>query len=426
MRKYFLTSLGVLILFVCWAAITHKATAQTAPVPSESSMTREQLEAQIQEKGKRLEELNRQLEANRKVLNETQRQKSGLQKDLKTIESGIQQLNLSIKGDQLMLDKLGYEISALNSDLVDIKSSMDNKRLAVGAALNQLQRKDKADNLLYVFLRNETLAEGVMESSSLLQLQSRMRLDIANLKNLHEAYVQKLSEVGNKKEQVSYHFKNATNKKIVVEDQKQERQELLQQTKNKESLYAQQIAKLKQEQEKIAQEIEALDAILRTKIDSKLLPSPRSGVLATPVVGGVTTQDYGATAFAQSGYKGKWHNGLDIGAPTGTPVVAVADGEVAASGNQDNFCNKGAYGKFVVIKHTNNLTSLSAHLSRYIVTPGQSVKRGDIIGYVGKTGYATGPHLHLTIFATQTFYMRESRSCGPMPQGGDLNPAGYL
>jgi len=101
---------------------------------------------------------------------------------------------------------------------------------------------------------------------------------------------------------------------------------------------------------------------------------------------------------------------------------------VAETGNQDKFCPKGAYGRFIVINHTNNLTTLYGHLSLIdpSIAKGVIVKRGDIIGYVGKTGYATGPHLHLTVYASATFYMGKSRSCGPMPYGGYLNPADYL
>jgi murein DD-endopeptidase MepM/ murein hydrolase activator NlpD len=83
----------------------------------------------------------------------------------------------------------------------------------------------------------------------------------------------------------------------------------------------------------------------------------------------------------------------------------------------------------------NGLTTLSAHLSRYVVENGESVTRGQLIGYVGKTGYATGPHLHFTIFASNTIPpasagfpegTQASRVCGPMPVGGDVNPMQYL
>jgi len=177
----------------------------------------------------------------------------------------------------------------------------------------------------------------------------------------------------------------------------------------------------------VAVRTSAIELFLRTKIDPALLPKLEPGVLGFPLENiKRITQGYGSTEFAQYGYKGKWHNGVDMGAPIGTPVLSAEDGKVFAIGNQDAYCYKGAYGKFIVIHHENNLTTLYAHLSKIAVDEGQEIKRGEVIGYVGSSGYATGSHLHLTVFAQPTFYMGPSKVCGPMPFGGDLNPLGYL
>ena len=82
------------------------------------------------------------------------------------------------------------------------------------------------------------------------------------------------------------------------------------------------------------------------------------------------------------------HLGVDYGAPVGTPVRTVGDGVVEFAGNQ------GGFGNVVYIKHRNHHTTVYAHLSRIGVRKGQSVGQGDIIGAVGATGWATGPHLH--------------------------------
>ena len=82
------------------------------------------------------------------------------------------------------------------------------------------------------------------------------------------------------------------------------------------------------------------------------------------------------------------HRAIDYAAPSGTPVRAVGDGTVArASWN-------GPYGNFISVRHNGTYTTNYAHLSRYAVKNGQKVNQGDIIGYVGSTGFSTGPHLH--------------------------------
>lgn len=85
------------------------------------------------------------------------------------------------------------------------------------------------------------------------------------------------------------------------------------------------------------------------------------------------------------------HAGLDIAAPIGQPVLAPADGVIAQTG--DYFFN----GRTVMIDHGNGLISMLCHLNEITVSKGQTVRQGELVGKVGKTGRATGPHLHWTV-----------------------------
>ena len=88
-----------------------------------------------------------------------------------------------------------------------------------------------------------------------------------------------------------------------------------------------------------------------------------------------------------------FHPGLDISAEKGTPVQATADGTIELA------APSGDYGNLVVIDHGFGLVTRYGHLSKFAVWQGQTVKRGDVIGYVGATGRATGPHLHYEVLA---------------------------
>jgi murein DD-endopeptidase MepM/ murein hydrolase activator NlpD len=90
----------------------------------------------------------------------------------------------------------------------------------------------------------------------------------------------------------------------------------------------------------------------------------------------------------------EFHKGVDIVAPNGTPVRAAADGLVTAAGRM------AGYGTMIHLAHGYGLGTRYGHLSRVLVTPGQRVKRGDVIGLVGSTGRSTGPHLHYEVFRT--------------------------
>jgi murein DD-endopeptidase MepM/ murein hydrolase activator NlpD len=105
----------------------------------------------------------------------------------------------------------------------------------------------------------------------------------------------------------------------------------------------------------------------------------------------------------------RFHNGIDLGAATGTPVVAVHSGQVLAA-NQ-----LGGYGLTVILTHQKQeWQTLYAHLSQITVQPGQEIRQGDLIGFVGSTGNSTGPHLHFEIL--------QSTPEGPVA----INPGSHL
>lgn len=103
------------------------------------------------------------------------------------------------------------------------------------------------------------------------------------------------------------------------------------------------------------------------------------------------------------------HNGVDIAAPTGTPVLAMADGYVSLV-HQDMFYT----GKTVILDHGHGLTSIYIHMSDIAVQEGEHLSKGDRIGAVGQTGRATGPHLHWGI-TLQSTHLDPVLVAGPMP-----------
>ena len=86
------------------------------------------------------------------------------------------------------------------------------------------------------------------------------------------------------------------------------------------------------------------------------------------------------------------HPGVDLRAPIGTPVYSIADGTVVEVGSITI-----GYGNYIRVAHAGTVSSLYAHLSQILVKPGQRVTKGEQIGAVGRTGWATGPHLHFEV-----------------------------
>jgi murein DD-endopeptidase MepM/ murein hydrolase activator NlpD len=278
------------------------------------------------------------------------------------------------------------------------------------------------------------LADSFAEAQSLTNLRSQLQIDIANLSNLYKQLNQKLEITKDKKSEIETRKNNLTVKQAIIKDQEQEKKVVLTQTKNQESLYAKQLAELQKQQDTLEEEIYQMEEELRKSFNFGLLPSKHSGVLAWPIKLkndggiGIITQRYGQTAYSNRLYRGKPHNGLDIGVPIGTPVYAADDGIVMAADNNDkNSWAKYQYGKYVLIKHNNGLATLYGHLSQWIVSKGQTVSRGQLIGYSGNTGYSTGPHLHFGVYWASSIILKTiPPAAGLVPVGVTINPEDYL
>jgi murein DD-endopeptidase MepM/ murein hydrolase activator NlpD len=384
------------------------------------------LQSQVDSKNAELQKIQTQLKEQQQKLIETQGQKQTLSGEVSQINSNINQINLNIKASQVTIDRLNLQINLLQDQIGQAQDDISVKQKAVNELLIQMQQADN-ENILVAFLKNKTLSDGIMEAQSLTDLNNNYIISIKELNDAKNNLSQVLNTTANTKDQKQVESVNYQNQKQIASDLKNQKQQFLNQTKNQEKIYQASIKMLQQQQTDIALEIEKIEAQLRSEINYKDLPKSVPGLLLTPINGATLTQGYGSTSFAKSAYAGKWHNGVDLAAPIGTPIMAASDGVVISANNQDLYCPHGAYGKYVAIKHYNGLTTIYGHMSLYIVKEGDKVTRGQVIGYEGKTGYATGAHVHFGVYDSATFYIGPSKTCGPkMPFGGDLNPLLYL
>lgn len=378
----------------------------------------------IDEKSRELQEINTQIQETQKNLLETEEKGKTLNREISKSNYQLNQLNLSIKSSQIKIEKLELEIDSLAYDINDKEKEIIDKKGAITSFLRELQEKNQ-ENTLMIFLKNKSLAESLFEAQTISSLNAGLAEEIGKLQVVKTDLSNKLTETNVRKADIEAESRNLKYRRAIAEDQKKEKQELLRTTKNQENLYQEQLKDLEKQQAEIAAEIEEVEKELRLRIDPSLLPIPRPGVFAWPAGSTRLSQNYGVTSFSRY-YRGKYHNGVDIAGPIGTEIYAAEAGEVISIGDQDRYCPRGAYGKYIVIKHDNNLTTLYAHLSQMAVRVGERVNRGQVIGYMGRTGFATGSHLHFTVWSTQTYLIKTSRVCGPMPVGGDLNPLQYL
>ncbi len=403
------------------------------------------LREQIDEKSKELQDLEARRRALEEKLEETSEKKSSLQQEISSINWQISQLEVSMRSNRLTIDKLRLEQQSLQEDIKNIEKEIGGKKKTVGKLFVKLQQKDN-ESFLTIFLRNGTLADSVSEIQSIMTLGDNLTKNVKDLRELQNELVKKSNMVAEKKKDVEVEQRTIENRQELVKNRKESKTYLLNKTKSEEQLYQEKIDELEKRQMEISQIMTNIEERLRLQLDSSLLPSKRPGLLSYPVkTDSCVTQFYGQTEFAKKAYRTNFHTGVDFRAPTGDPIFAADDGVVAVVDNNDKGSarwEKYQYGKYIIIEHNNNLSTLYAHLSRQVVSEGGEVKQGDIIGYSGSTGYSFGPHLHFGLYATPVMGWQKSYSedkardkgglieippaAGLVPVGATLNPMDYM
>jgi murein DD-endopeptidase MepM/ murein hydrolase activator NlpD len=150
-------------------------------------------------------------------------------------------------------------------------------------------------------------------------------------------------------------------------------------------------------QRRIADLTRQSEALVATdaQIQEMVPPAPSFDDAPAPVAvssGGMIWPIHGIITSPFGPRAGGFHPGLDIAAPTGTPIAAAKSGTVVFAG-----WNDGGYGNFVILDNGGGINTAYAHQSQIAVSAGQSVSQGQTIGYVGSTGFSTGPHLHFEV-----------------------------
>ncbi|MEO0195675.1 MAG: peptidoglycan DD-metalloendopeptidase family protein [candidate division WOR-3 bacterium] len=134
------------------------------------------------------------------------------------------------------------------------------------------------------------------------------------------------------------------------------------------------------------------DVLNQLEIKAKLTKEELKRIPSIPPIKGVFSSGFGIRKDPFTGGI-EFHKGIDISAPTGTPIVATADGVVEYAG-----WNSEGYGNQVVIDHENGIKTRYAHMFKVLVKEGQRVKRGQVIGLVGSTGKSVAPHVHYEVY----------------------------
>ncbi len=408
------------------------------------------LKNKISDKTTGIKQLEKEIEQFQGQLNEVGKEKNSLQKEIKTIDITRKKLSTGIKITQKKVTSTSLNINKLSFKISTKKKEISKSTDIVKRTIRKINEIDNS-SLVELVLSSNNISDFWDEVGDLESFQISMSNNTKELRKLKGQMETNKSEVELERNKLVSYKGRLSDQKKVVDRTKKARARVLAKTKNKESNYKKLLKEKIELKKAFETEIMNFESQLRIAIDPKSLPSIGSGALTWPfsndymqrcksykgALGNVycITQYFGNTKFASRGaYKGKGHNGTDFRASIGTRIGASSSGIVVGTGNTDAIRGCYSYGKWVLVRHNNGLSTLYAHMSLIKVKAGQELSTGSLVGYSGNSGYSTGPHLHLTVYATQGVKIKKftrSINCKnayiPIaPLNAYLNPLDYL
>ncbi|OHA94065.1 MAG: hypothetical protein A3E02_00155 [Candidatus Zambryskibacteria bacterium RIFCSPHIGHO2_12_FULL_38_34] len=360
----------------------------------------DEIKQNIDSHNQKIKQLEEEIKAYEKQIDTVSGQAQTLQSAIKVLDINQKKVSTEINKTETSIQKTNLTIQNLGGEIGDIEEKITSNTEAIAKIINDIRQSDE-QSLIESFLTNKSLADVFDEYESISQFQQKVRDQSKELTTYKEELSnKKVATEGEKKKLVSLKSELGDQNQILVINKK-EKSTLLSTTKNKETEYKKILTERQAEKDRFEKELFQFESQLKIAIDPNSFPSSGKGIFSWPLDNIFITQYFGKTIAAKTLYSSGTHNGIDFRASRGTPVKAVLSGVVQGIGNTDQQKGCYSYGKWVLIKHSNGLSSLYGHLDLIKVSPGQSVATGEVIGYSGQTGYATGPHLHLTIYASQ-------------------------
>jgi murein DD-endopeptidase MepM/ murein hydrolase activator NlpD len=418
----------VALILVCTPVI---ASAQSAA----------DLQQQIDDHNAQIAQLNAEIAQYQTQLDATSAKKQTLQTQLTQLNLSIKKTTASINLTKNQISATQLQIQQLSTGISKTQTSIDTEQAGLEQSIRALAEEENQP-LAIQLLSAGNISEIWNDFTTTQELSSAIDTHITNLASAKQTLTNTKSATEDKQTQLLKQQKTLLTQQGSLSATQKAQSDLLAQTKSQESNYQAIVAQKKAQESSFEQELANLKAQYNQAVNPSQITAAAPGILAWPIGGTIRiTQYFGDTPFADAHaalYSGHGHDGLDIAAPIGTPVHAALTGTILAIGNTDAIKGCYSFGKWVMIKHSNGLNTMYAHLSEIDVSAGEQVSTGDVIGYSGETGYATGPHLHFGVYVSSVTKIIPlgqatggtapcSRATMPVPPvSGYLNPLNYL
>ncbi len=404
--------------------------------------TRAETNADIQQKidsaKQERDKLLEQEQALQTAILQLSKEGQSLQTNVKTLDTTRSKLANDLNLTKNKINSSNLTIKKLENDINQNEAEVEVHLNAIKDSLKRLASYDKHSPVLDLLVYR-SLDEMWTDTTNLWDVQDELGSRIGKLeKSKIELLQNKVAKEAQKGTLVNLSSQLTGQKKVADETRKAQAL-LLSATKSKETEYQKMLADNRARQAEFEKQLFLFESQLQAS-DASLRPVAGRGALSWPLSSVYITQLFGRTGSSARLYSSGTHNGIDFRASVGTPVKSVRAGVISGVGNTDDQYGCYSYGRWILVRHNNGVSSLYAHLSGSIVTLGEAVGDGQTIGYSGGqpgqsgSGFSTGPHLHLGLFATagvQTLPFSTSKNCKntsvPLANPQDyLDPMAYL
>ena len=392
-----------------------------------------ELEQQIGQQKRELEVLLEEQKKLQMELEVVNKESTTLSSTVKSLDATRKKLATDINITQSKITSTNLTIKSLENTMSEKERQIIAHRMAIADTIIILSEYD-SHPFIFQLLASTRLSDIWKDGSQLASLNSRLGEEIEILRETRKILDQEKEQKEKAKVEQVVLRGQLNGQKLVIEENKKVKEKLLTETKNKEAEYQKMITENLARQKESEADLYRLESELQIALDPSLIPISKHGILSWPLDKVYITDPFGTRPE-------RFHNGVDFRASVGTPVRVVLSGVVEGVGNTDEQKGCYSYGRWILIKHNNGLTSIYSHLSSSIVQTGQNLRTGEVIGYSGGyprsygSGNSNGPHLHLGLFASQGVEIRQfitSRGCKqvyvPIALGLNsyLDPLAYL
>lgn len=371
------------------------------------------LREQIEERNKNIAALEKEIAEYQLQADKTSEKAKTLANTIKTLELTGKKLDSDIKLTQNKIAATDLEIEELGGEISEKEQKIENLRAAMATSIKILN-EEESDSLIETFLKTKSLSKSFDALVEFMDITLSMDEKIKELRGVKVDLQSNVLDSEKAKTDLITFQQQLGDKKQVIASNKSEQNKLLVDTNNSEAQYQAIIKDKLAKKAAFEKELFDYESKLKYVLNPDSIPSAGSSVFSWPTDDLYITQSFGVTSASGRLYASGSHNGVDFKALMGTPVKAVLSGTVLGTGDTDLACPRASFGKWVLVKNDNGLAEIYAHLSIIKVAEGQRVSTGDIIAYSGNTGYSTGPHLHISVYAANAVVVqdRPSLACG--------------